>query len=56
MQNIRREIPAYADSSYRSPPKPTGIPTQVIPKKLPDSDIESLKQYINTDFDENSPH
>ena len=32
MQDIKREIPAYADPIYRLPPKPTEIPTQVISK------------------------
>ena len=34
IQGFRREIPAYADPIYRSPPKPTEIPTQVTPKTI----------------------
>ena len=56
MQDIRRKIPAYADPFYRPPPKPTETPTQVIPRKVLDSDIDSLEQDINTDFEKNSPH
>ena len=56
MQDIRKEISAYADPFYGPPPKPTEIPTQVIPRKIPDSDIEFLEQDINIDFEENSPH
>ena len=50
MQNIRREIPAYADPIYGLPPKPTQIPTHVTPEKTPDSDIDAFEQYINTDL------
>ena len=56
MQDIRMEVPAYADQVYRPPLKPTEIPTQVIPRKILDSDIDALEQDINTDFEENSPH
>ena len=56
MQDIRGEIQAYADPFYRPPPKPTEIPTQVIPRKILDSDIDLLEQDINMDFEENSPH
>ena len=56
MQDMRREIPAYADPFYRAPPKPTEIPTQVIPRKIPDSDMDTLEQDINMDFEEKSPH
>ena len=55
-KDIRRENTAYAGPFYGPPPKPTEIPTQVIPRKIPDSDIDSLEQGINTDFEENSPH
>ena len=55
MQDIRREIQAYADPFYRPPVKPTEMPTWVIPRKIPDSDIDSLEQNINTDFEE-IPH
>ena len=34
MQDTRREIPAYADTIYRHPSKPTEIPLQVIPRKI----------------------
>ena len=56
MQDIKREIQAYADPFYRTPPKPTKIPTQVVPQKIPDSDIDALKQDVNTNFEENSHH
>ena len=56
MQGIRREIPAYADPFYRTPPKPTEITTQVIPRKILDSDIDAVEQDNNMDFEENSPH
>ena len=56
MQDIRMEISAYAAPFYRTPPKPTEIPTQVISRKTPDSDINSLKQDINITFEENFPH
>ena len=51
MWDSRREIPFY-----RPPPKPTEICTHVIPRKIPNSGINSLEQDINTDFEENSPH
>ena len=54
--NIRRKILAYADPFYRPQPKPTEIPTEGLPKKIPDSNINSLEQDINTYFEENSPH
>ena len=56
MQDIRREIPAYADPIYRPPPKPTEILTQVTSKKMLESDIDALEQEINTNFEENSTH
>ena len=56
MQDITREKPAYADSFYGSPPKPTEIPIQVIPKKITDADIDLLEQDIYLAFKENSPH
>ena len=56
MHDIREEIPAYVDPIYRPPPKPSETLTQVIPRKLPDSDIDTLEQDINTDFEENSPY
>ena len=34
MKNFRRENLAYVDPIYRSPPKPTEIPTQVTPKQF----------------------
>ena len=55
MQDIRRETPSYADQIHRPPSKPTEIPLCVIPRKLTDLDIDTLKQDINTDFEENSP-
>ena len=39
MQDIRREIPSYADLIYSPPPKPTEIPLQVIPRKLTNSPL-----------------
>ena len=42
MQDIRKEIPAYADPFYRPPPKPTEVPMHVTPKKIPDPDIDTL--------------
>ena len=55
MQDIRREITAYADPINRPPPKPTEIHTQVTPKTIPESDIDTLKHDVNTDLEENSP-
>ena len=52
MQNIRREIPVYAEPFYRPSPKPTEIPLQVIPRKLTNSGIDTLEQDINMDFEE----
>ena len=54
MKVIRREF--TADPFNRPPCKPNEIPTKVIPRKIPDSDIESLEQDMNTDYEENSPH
>ena len=54
MQNIRREIPAYANQIYVPPTQPTEIPSQVIPNKILDSDIDTLQQDINISFEENS--
>ena len=51
IQDISREIPAYADPIYRPPPKPTEISLQEIPRKLMDLDTD-----INMDFEENSPY
>ena len=51
MQDISREIPAYADPIYMPPPKPTEIPLQEIPRKLTDLDTD-----INMHFKENSPY
>ena len=56
MQDFRMEIPAYTDPIYRPPPKPTEIPTQVNPKTIWESDIDTLEHNINTDFKENSPY
>ena len=56
MQDVRREIPAYADPIYRPPPKPTEMPLQVTPRKLMDSDSNILEQDINMDVEENSPY
>ena len=39
---------------FIGPIQPTEIPTQVIPRKILDSDIDSLEQDINIDFEENS--
>ena len=55
MQDVRMEIPTYADLIYRSLPKVAEIPLPAIPRKLMDSDIDALEQDINTDFEENSP-
>ena len=54
MQDTQREILAYADPTYRPQAKPIKIPLQVIPRKI--TDIDTLEQDINTDFEENSPH
>ena len=54
MQDFRREIPTYADPFYRHPSKPTEVPTQLIPREILDSDIDTLGQDINRDFKENS--
>ena len=51
IQDISREIPAYVNPIYRSPPKPTKISLQEIPRKLTDVDTD-----INTDFKENIPY
>ena len=56
MQDNRREIPAYPDPFCGSPLKQTEIPTQANPRKIPDSDIDSLEQDINLNVKENSPH
>ena len=56
MQDVRREIQAYADPIYRPPPKPTETPTQAIPKKILDLDIDALEQDINMDLKENLPY
>ena len=56
MQDIRREIPSYADTIYRPSPKPTEIPSQVTTKKIPESDIDALEQDINMNFGENPPY
>ena len=53
MQEYRREIPGYADPIYRSPPKQTEIPTQVTPKTILGSDIDTLEHDINMDFEGN---
>ena len=54
MQDIKRENQAYGDPFYRPPPKSTEIPRKVILRKIPESDIDSLEQDINTNFEENS--
>ena len=41
---------------YGSPPKPTEKPTQIIPGKTLELDIDLLEQDINLDFEENSPY
>ena len=46
IQDISREIPAYADPIYEAPPKITEIPLEEIPRKLTDLDMD-----INTDFE-----
>ena len=56
MQDVRREIPAYADPIYRPPPRPSEILLRVIPRKLMDSDIDAFEHDINMDFEENSPY
>ena len=43
MQDIKKEIPAYPDSFYRPPLKPTEMPTQVIHGKIWESYIHSLE-------------
>ena len=55
MLDIRREKPSFADPIYRSPPKPTEIPTQIIPRKTSNLDIDSLEQDSTIDFEE-IPH
>ena len=40
----------------RPPPKPTVILKQVIPRKIHDSDIDSLEEDINIGFEENFPY
>ena len=55
MQEIRKEIPDYADPIYKSPPKPTEISTQVTPKKIMNSDIDAFEQDINSDFQRKLP-
>ena len=54
MQDIRRDIPAYAEPIYRPPAIQTEILTQVTPKKIPESDIDALEQDIN--MEESSPY
>ena len=56
MQDIRWEKPVCADPIYRPPPKPMEIPTQIIPRKTSDLDIDSLEQDINLEFEEHSPY
>ena len=56
MQDIRREILAYADPIYRCPPKPIEILLQGIPREFKDLDTDTLEQEINMDFEENSPY
>ena len=41
----------YPDPIHRSPPKPTEIPLQEVPRNLLDLDTD-----INMDFEENSPY
>ena len=50
------EKPVYADPIYRPPPKPTEIPTHLIPRKTLDLGIDSLEQDNNIDFEEYFPH
>ena len=56
MQDIRREIPSYADAIYRPHPKLNEIPRQVTPRKILESEINTLEQDINMDFEENFPY
>ena len=51
IQNIRREISAYAGLIYRSPPKPIKITLHHIPRKHTDVDTD-----INMDSKENSTY
>ena len=57
MQDIRREKCIYAGPIYSSLPKPTKMPTQIIPrKKTSDSDIDSLEHKNRKGYEENPPH
>ena len=56
MQDIRRNVPAYADPFYRLPPKPSEIPLQFITRKFMELDTDTLEQEINKDFEENSQY
>ena len=56
MQDIRREIPVYVDPIYRPLPKPTEIPSQVMPRKFWTQTLYALGKDINIDFKENSPY
>ena len=47
---------SLSQSDLQAPPKPTEAPTQIIPRKTLDVDIDSLEQDINVDFEENVPH
>ena len=51
IEDISREILLFTDLINGSPPKPTEIPLQEIPRKLMDLDAD-----INTDIEENFPY
>ena len=53
MQDIRREIPAYADPIYR--PLLNQL-KYLYGQFLRNSDTDALEQDINMDFEENSPY
>ena len=56
MQGITREKSAYANPIYRPSPKLIEIPTQLIPRKTLDLDINSLEQDVNIDIEKKCPH
>ena len=51
IQDISRRIPMCPDPFYRTPPKPTEISLQEVPRNLSDLDTD-----INMEFKENSPY
>ena len=50
------EKSSYANPICRPPPILTEISTQIVPRKMSDLHIDSLKQDISLDFEENSPY